>query len=104
MQMAGSNTFLQTIVDEDKRGRVMSFYTMAFMGMGPFGALLAGGLAQWLGAPGTVLVGGIACIGGSLLFLSRLRQIGQAVHPTYVRLGILPESSPREGGEPPPIE
>jgi len=68
MQMATSNTLLQTVVDEDKRGRVMSFYTMAFMGMGPFGSLLAGALAGLVGAPWTVAIGGMACIAGAAAF------------------------------------
>src|SRR5262249_39926728 len=54
VQMAASNTLIQTLVDEDKRGRVMSFYTMAFFGTRPVGSLLAGGLAQGLGAPETL--------------------------------------------------
>jgi MFS family permease len=67
VQMALSNTSLQTIVDDDKRGRVMSFYTMAFMGMAPFGSLLAGALAHRIGAPNTLLLGGLACVAGALL-------------------------------------
>jgi MFS family permease len=59
VQMAASNTVLQTIVDEDKRGRVMSFYTMAFMGTAPFGSLLAGIVAERIGAPHTLLFGGL---------------------------------------------
>ena len=62
VQMAASNTLLQTIVDADKRGRVMSFYTMAFFGMTPFGSLLGGWLGGWIGAPTTVLLGGIATV------------------------------------------
>ena len=65
VQMAASNTILQTIVDEDKRGRVMSFYSMAFLGMAPFGSLFAGVLAGRIGAAGTVLVGGVACLVGA---------------------------------------
>ena len=67
VQMALSNTSLQTIVDDDKRGRVMSFYTMAFMGMAPFGSLLAGSLAHRIGAPNTLLLGGLACVAGALV-------------------------------------
>ncbi len=67
VQMALSNTSLQTIVDDDKRGRVMSFYTMAFMGMAPFGSLLAGSLAHRIGAPETLLLGGLACVAGALV-------------------------------------
>ena len=73
VQMAGSNTFLQTIVHDDKRGRIMSFYTMAFMGMAPFGSLLAGWLASIMGAPKTIMAGGILCIVGALLFLRKLK-------------------------------
>jgi MFS family permease len=75
MQMASSNTLLQTITDEDKRGRIMSFYTMAFMGMGPFGSLLAGSMASWVGAPYTVLVGGVATIAGAAAFARVLGRI-----------------------------
>ncbi len=66
--IAASNTVLQTIVEEDKRGRIMSFYTMAFMGMAPFGSLLAGSLASRIGASHTLFIGGVFCVLGSLLF------------------------------------
>ncbi len=91
VQMAASNTILQTIVDEDKRGRVMSFYSMAFLGMAPFGSLFAGGLAHALNAQGTVLIGGVACLLGGLLFAVQLPRLRQWVRPVYARLGILPE-------------
>lgn len=68
VQMASSNTMLQVLVDDDKRGRVMALYAMAFMGMAPFGSLLAGGLAGLVGAPHTLLVGGILCILGAFIF------------------------------------
>ena len=58
VQMASTNTVIQTIVDEDKRGRVMSFYTMAFLGTAPFGSLLAGWLSSRIGAPHTVYSAG----------------------------------------------
>ena len=90
MQMASSNTILQTIVDEDKRGRIMSFYTMAFLGMVPIGSLLAGTLAQRIGAPHTILVGGSGCILGGLWFLRVLPRLRVVVRPIYERLGILP--------------
>jgi MFS family permease len=96
--MAASNTILQTIVEPDKRGRVMSFYSMSFLGMAPFGSLFAGQLAQFaeigpvpFGPPGTVFVGGIACIVGVTVFTLRLKGIRQLVRPIYVRMGILPE-------------
>ncbi len=90
IQMAGSNTLVQTLVDEDKRGRVMSFYTLAFFGMAPFGSLFAGGLATWIGAPMTVVVGGAVSLAGVALFASRLPALRAEVRPIYQRLGILP--------------
>ncbi|MBX7255232.1 MAG: MFS transporter [Candidatus Hydrogenedentes bacterium] len=88
--LAGCNTILQTIVDDDKRGRIMSFYTMAFMGMTPWGNLLAGGLASRFGAPLTVRMGGIACILGALIFATRLPRIRELVRPIYASKNILP--------------
>ena len=92
-QMAASNTILQTIVDDEKRGRVMSFYSMAFQGMAPFGSLVAGSMASRAGAPVTVLVSGIACMAGALWFGWKLPQIRTIVRPIYVRLGILSEAA-----------
>jgi MFS family permease len=91
VQMAASNTVLQTIVDEDKRGRVMSLYTMAFLGTAPLGSLLAGWLAEVIGAPNMVLLGGACCAAGALLFAAQLPQLREKVRPIYVRMGILPE-------------
>jgi MFS family permease len=91
MQMSSSNTILQTIVDDDKRGRVMSFFTMALTGMASFGSLLAGGLASFLGAPNTLIIGGILCVLGALIFASKLTELKKLVHPIYVRLGIISE-------------
>ncbi len=91
VQMASSNTVLQTIVEEDKRGRVMSFYTMSFMGVAPFGSLLAGSLATKIGAPNTLLLGGLCCIIGALIFAMKLPSIREKIHPIYARKGIIPE-------------
>jgi MFS family permease len=91
VQMAASNTVLQTIVEEDKRGRVMSFYTMAFMGTAPFGSLLAGSVAERIGAPHTLLFGGIGCVLGALWFATTLAALRRDVTPIYVKIGILPE-------------
>lgn len=91
VQMASSNTILQTIVHEDKRGRIMSFYAMAFMGMAPFGSLMAGSLASRIGAPATLMLSGIACIIGSLLFLTKLPLIRRIVKPIYIQMGIIRE-------------
>jgi MFS family permease len=91
IQMAASNTILQTIVQDDKRGRVMSFYSMAFLGMAPFGSLLAGALAHQIGAPRTVMISGTICIAGAAWFASQLGAIREHVHPIYRTLGIIPE-------------
>jgi MFS family permease len=91
VQMASSNTILQTIVDDEKRGRVMSFYMMAFLGTAPFGSLIAGSLSARIGAPHTLLVGGLCCIAGGVWFASGLPAIRAAVRPIYIRMGILPE-------------
>jgi MFS family permease len=89
--MASSNTVLQTIVEDEKRGRVMAFYGMAFLGMAPFGSLLAGGLAARIGAPATLLWCGAAVLVASVWFARRLPAIRAEVRPIYVKLGILPE-------------
>ncbi len=68
VQMASNNTILQTIVDDDKRGRIMSLYTMSFLGIAPFGSLLAGALASRIGAPGTLMWGGIICLLAAMMF------------------------------------
>lgn len=94
MQLASSNTLLQTIVDDNMRGRVMSFFSMAFQGMMPFGSLLAGTLAETrLGAPGTVAIGGVCCMIGSFLFRRQLPLIRQQLRPLYVQKGILSETA-----------
>jgi MFS family permease len=94
VEMASSNTVLQTMVEEDKRGRIMSFYTMAFMGMVPFGSLLAGTLANNIGAPNTVMIGGVACILGSVLFAKKLPSLRRITRPIYVEKGIISEELP----------
>jgi MFS family permease len=91
MQTAASNTILQTITDDDKRGRVMGFYSMAIMGTAPFGSLIAGGLAKVIGTPGTIFIGGFATILGALFFLRKLPGLKAIVRPIYIRMGIIPE-------------
>ena len=89
-QMAASNTIIQTIVDDDKRGRVMSFYAMAFVGTAPFGSLLAGFLAHAIGAPLTVIFSGVCCVAGAAWFATRLAAVRKLIRPIYIDLGILP--------------
>ncbi|HEX4348004.1 MAG TPA: MFS transporter [Vicinamibacterales bacterium] len=91
VQMAASNTVIQTIVDDEKRGRVMSFYMMAFLGTAPFGSLIAGSLSSRIGAPHTLQVGGVCCIAAAAWFWSALPGIRVLIRPVYQRLGILPE-------------
>jgi MFS family permease len=91
VQMASSNTVIQTIVDDEKRGRVMSFYMMAFLGTAPFGSLMAGWMSSRIGAPDTLRVGGVCCAAGAFWFFTELPEIRAAVRPIYVRMGILPE-------------
>jgi MFS family permease len=87
--MAASNTVIQTLVTEDKRGRVMSYYTMAFVGMAPFGSLLAGGLAHRFGAPHAVMITGGFCLAGSVWFSTQLKSIRKIMRPIYIEMGII---------------
>jgi MFS family permease len=89
LQMASSNTILQTIVDDDKRGRIMSLYTMAFMGTAPFGSFLAGTLAKIIGAPYTVLIGGIFCVLGAYFFARKLPELKKNILSEYVTSDII---------------
>ncbi|HEX4758574.1 MAG TPA: MFS transporter [Terracidiphilus sp.] len=88
--MAASNTIIQTLVSEDKRGRVMSYYTMAFMGMAPFGSLLAGSMAHAVGAPWTVIANGACVLLGGLWFSTRLPVLRRVMRPIYQEMGIIP--------------
>lgn len=85
VMMASSNTILQTICDDDKRGRVMSFYTIALMGMHPLGSLLIGFMASRWGVTVTLIFSGTACMAGALAFALKLPQIREIAHP---RMGI----------------
>ncbi|MFZ0198114.1 MAG: MFS transporter [Candidatus Sulfotelmatobacter sp.] len=87
--LAASNTVIQTLVPEDKRGRVMSYYTMAFVGMTPFGSLLAGALAHRVGAPHAVMITGAFCVAGAGWFSTQLKSIRKIMRPIYVEMGII---------------
>ncbi len=89
--MAASNTILQTIAEEGKRGRVMSYFSMAIVGMAPFGSLLAGTVAARMGAPRTLLISGICCVAGAAWFRLHLEEVRRELRPIYRELGILPE-------------
>lgn len=88
--LTASNTIIQTLVPEDMRGRAMSYYTAAFVGMAPFGSLLAGALAHWIGAPHTVMLTGTCCVLGAALFTARIKTIRDHMRPIYIELGIVP--------------
>ena len=85
------NTILQTLVEEDMRGRVMALYTMAFIGLSPVGALLGGWMADRIGAPATVAIGGSFCMTLALWFARQIPELREMVLPIYRRLGIIPE-------------
>lgn len=89
--MASCNTMVQTLVDEDKRGRVMSFYVMAVVGTAPLGSILAGSVSSAIGAPGTVRIGGAICVAAGIVFAARLSSFRKIVRPIYRRMGIIPE-------------
>jgi MFS family permease len=87
----GISTITMTIVEDDMRGRVMGFYSMAFLGMYPVGSLAAGALASWIGAAHTLAAGGIACVLGALWLARELPRLRRQIRPIYVRLGIINE-------------
>ncbi|OGB88805.1 MFS transporter [candidate division WOR-1 bacterium RIFCSPHIGHO2_01_FULL_53_15] len=93
IQMAGSNTILQLIVDERMRGRVMSLFSMAFLGMAPFGSLLSGIVADRIGAPHTLAICGLLCVLNGVAFAYRLPSLRKQIHPVYSKLGIIPQIS-----------
>jgi len=87
--MASTNTIVQTVVEEHLRGRVMAFYTMAFLGTAPIGSLLAGAVAERIGSENTILAGGIGCMLAGGWFALRLPRLRDLVRPIYVERGIL---------------
>lgn len=88
VQLASSNTIIQTIIDDDKRGRVMSIYSMSFIGLAPFGSLLAGSLAKLVGVQATIAAGGFCCIAGALIFVKNLPNMWKLMQPIYEQKGI----------------
>jgi MFS family permease len=88
---ASVNTVIQTLVSDRMRGRVMSLYAMAFIGVTPIGSLAGGALATRFGAPWTVAIGGIACVALSVVFHPRLVNLGDDVHRVAASRGVLPE-------------
>jgi MFS family permease len=97
LALAGTNTIVQTIVEEHLRGRVMAFYAMAFLGTAPIGSLLAGVLADRIGAPATIRLGGAACVLGGIAFAFRLPRLRELIRPIYARQGIIPLPAAESG-------
>jgi len=97
VEMASTNTIIQTIVDDHMRGRVMAFYTMAFLGTAPLGSLLAGFVADHIGPMKTIMVGGTSCIIAGAVFAMRLPRLRAHVRPIYIERGIL-AAAEIEGG------
>jgi MFS family permease len=89
IEMASTNTILQTIVDDEMRGRVMSFYAMAFLGTAPLGSLMAGFVADHIGPMKTIMIGGITCVIAGIVFAMRLPTLRAHVRPIYIERGIL---------------
>ena len=89
LQIAAGNTIVQTIVDDDKRGRVMSLYTMSFLGVTPFASLLGGTLATYIGATNTLLIAGVSCILGALFFIRQFPELRTIVRKIYEQKGII---------------
>lgn len=88
--VAVSNTLIQSLVTEDKRARVMSYYTMAFVGASPIGSLLVGVFAHRIGAPHTVMLTGAACMAGAIWFTFERPKLRAAMRPIYREMGLLP--------------
>jgi MFS family permease len=91
LHLASTNTLLQTISEESKRRRVMSFYAMSFRGMSPFGSLIAGSLGSMIGPPQTLVFSGIVCLTGMTIFFIKLPALRKIIRPIYRELGILPQ-------------
>ncbi|HKD36213.1 MAG TPA: MFS transporter, partial [Pirellulales bacterium] len=87
--MAASNTIVQTVVDDDKRSRVMGFYTMTVLGLTPVGSLLSAGLVVLIGTPNTVAIGGVLSLAGALYFVWRLPALRRAARPMLEKAGVL---------------
>ena len=93
MTMASSNTLLQTVVDDDKRGRIMSLYVMSFMGTAPVGSILSGSIASKIGTPYTVFFSGLVVFIFAIIFAKNLPSLKKHIRPIYVKMGIIPEVS-----------
>lgn len=101
--MAGSNTIMQTLVDDDKRGRVMALFVMTFTGCAPTGQLIAGAVAERIGTPWTIAIGGGVCILAGINFARMLPTLRNLARPIYIARGIIPPDPGEEHHAPPPV-
>jgi MFS family permease len=99
VEMASTNTIIQTIVDDQMRGRVMAFYAMAFLGTAPLGSLLAGLVADRIGPMMTIMFGGVSCVIAGLVFAMRLPKLRARVRPIYIERGILAAAEIESGSK-----
>ena len=102
-QMASCNTMLQSLTEDDKRGRVMSFYTIAYRGMYPVGSLFAGFLASRIGAPATLFIGGLCVLAGGAWYTRSLPAMREAIHPIFARMGVDAENATVSRSADPPV-
>jgi MFS family permease len=101
VQLASTNTVIQSIVEEQMRGRTMAFYAMAVLGTAPLGSIAAGALAARIGAPMTILIGGVVCVGCALWFTTRIPTLQPQAQPSVVQdveLAALAERTDTKGG------
>lgn len=91
--MVSCNTVIQTVSDDDKRGRVMSFYTMAFLGMAPIGSFISGFLASKVGVANALTVGGILCFGVAIYYARKVPLLRELVQPVYDRINQMPSET-----------
>lgn len=96
--MASANTVVQTLVDEDKRGRIMALHSVSFMGMAPFGSLLAGWAASHIGVARTISLNGLLVLAATAFFATRLKEISRHAEPVYSRLGMAGEAAEELSG------
>ncbi len=91
LSIAAINTLIQTISEDNKRGRVMSFYSMALMGISPIGNLIAGTMASKIGIPVTLIISGAITVVAGIWFLYNRNTLRNQLRPIYVEKGLLEE-------------
>lgn len=93
LHTASSNTIIQTVTEDDVRGRVMSFFLLSFSAFGPLGSLIAGWLAGIFGVRIVLLCGGVSTLVAGIVFLAVLPEIRKHLKPVYIKKGIIPSDT-----------